>query len=188
MDGTVTVLYHTLMRSHPSSFIANATLCIKNDVLPFHGLLMISGLIHKLSDVHKLDDEVPVLLIEVGTTLEETAKVCAICDGVRYVTPEIPEIMKINIDGQFTPTAEQFLSNQSADPYFRSLSATVWTPRSVQSYDRNVYQVRTASLDGSLQNVVPVWLRGLILHLSHYLVLSGHPSERRMYDTTRQEY
>lgn len=79
----------------------------------------------------KLNEEVPVLPIEAGMTLDATDMVCAICDGIRDVSPAITEIMMISIYEMVTQSTEQFLKKQSADTYCQSLSTKVGTPWSV---------------------------------------------------------
>lgn len=87
--------------------------------------------------------------------------VLTICGWIRDLTPVITEFMKIKIDKRVTPSTKQFLWKQTADHYCQSLCTTVGEPRSIFSYEVNAYLLSNAWIDGSLQNFVPIGLRGI---------------------------
>lgn len=88
-----------------------------------------------VEDRVELKDEFLVLIIEARMKHDETSMVYSTSARRNNVTPEIPEVMKINIDELVTPQLEQCLRKQSTNPDFQSISTTVGTPGPVYYYD-----------------------------------------------------
>lgn len=56
------------------------------------------------------------------------------------------------------------------------------------SYDKDGFRVRSSLKDEEIQIIVPVKLRELMLRLSHYAKLAGHPGSRKFYDIMRRSF
>lgn len=83
----------------------------------------------------------------------------------------------------------QKLKEQQASVYYcRQASSTVRLSGSTINYDRNKFLVRTTSIDGAVQKVVPTSLQPCLSHHSYYPFLAKHPGKRGMYDSMRLEY
>ena len=83
-------------------------------------------------------------------------------------------------------TDEEFIKQQAEDEYCKEAAKSVGLPGSAFSIDKHGFLVRIAPLDGAVQKVVPASLKDRILKLGHFPPLSGHPGQRRMYDTMRR--
>lgn len=81
----------------------------------------------------------------------------------------------------------EFMSAQSDYADRRYVLASVEKPRTGYNLDRDGAVLRVSALYGILRRVVPAFLRPLFFHLCHYSFLSGHHTERRMYDSLRKK-
>lgn len=90
------------------------------------------------------------------------------------------EIMTINDDeGQNTvPSTAEFLGAQENDRKRRQICSNFSTQGLNYTYDRHEFLARRSTMDGSLQNIVPVYLSQTLLWFSHYLILARHPGDR----------
>lgn len=84
-------------------------------------------------------------------------------------------------------TNADFNTCQTIDAYCNQIAAWLDKPRPVYLYNRISIIFRQSKVDSAVQKVVPVALRVLILYLSHYPILAGHPRKRRFYDKLRME-
>ena len=149
-------------------------------------------------DRSKLDDDIPCLVVhkstfgnddeETFTGLWDDVDDILMCqdldhDSLQKVLAMIPE------ETDIVPiTPQEFLEEQSKDPYCQSQKEKTELDNSKFKYDHNGFLVRRSSIDGALQKVVPKSLQARLLYLAHYPRLAGHPGAIRMYYTLRREY
>ena len=141
-----------------------------------------------------IDEEIPCFVV-LETTLEETDPISPMGLAGLFYDPddqfvECPEVLAlVDNDAPADPIPiEEFLEEQSKDPFCKAKAETVGEANSNFDYDRYGFLVRRSPLDGALQRVVPKSLQARVLHAAHYPRLAGHPGGTRMYLTLRRDY
>ena len=166
-----------------------------------------SRLLTEGGDTSPIDDEIPCFSVMESTRTTETdpTPLSGMWDvpvDLRFI--EDPEVVALadeaeaeretaaEDDGEereiMPITAEEFLQEQSKDPFCIAKAKMVGDANSHFDVDQYGFLVRRSNLDGALQRVVPKTLRARVLYLSHYPRLAGHPGGLRMYMTLRREY
>lgn len=84
------------------------------------------------------------------------------------------------------PTFEEILQQQGNNPFSQHPAVLVRKAEGVCSVDKNVSVVRTDPIYITIQILVTKAHRSRLLSHSHYLVMTGHPCRRRMYDSMRR--
>ena len=80
-------------------------------------------------------------------------------------------------------TQEEMIREKRNDPVRQHYVALSISTNTVLSLHEQGTLVRTSSLDGSTQIVVPRSLQQRLFYLSHYPLLAGHPSGTKLYET-----
>lgn len=111
-------------------------------------------------------------------------------DPVDTVKASLPEVLNVsvNTDKERQPTVMERVNKRADDPYSMEAANIVGKPESVYSYEGNRVLTKHIQSDSVLQMVVSNSLHEHILDLAHYSVLSGHPSERGLYNTLQRKF
>lgn len=83
---------------------------------------------------------------------------------------------------------KQNLRAQSTGAYGDNSRPSVAIAGSSFNFDKSGLLVILSPMDGAVQNVVSHVMSPIILYLALHSTLTGHPRERRLYDTLRCEY
>lgn len=89
-------------------------------------------------------------------------------------------------------SVDKILQEQAADPFCRGIKKRLLDPEAeagrLYDEDERGLLVRIATIDRSIQIVLPNTLRQRVLLLSHYPRMAGHPGGSRMYQTLRRTF
>lgn len=90
---------------------------------------------------------------------------------------------------EITPiTTEEFVQAQLRDTFWKSVPSEVGKTATTLHLDRDGVLCTPASLDGSIQRVVPASLKDRVIYLVHYPRLAGHPGETKIYQTLQRNF
>ena len=82
----------------------------------------------------------------------------------------------------------EFIQEQRKDSLCREIPSSAGTPRSGFSFKSQGVLVHVSRFDGSVQKVVPTFLRQRVSELSHTQISQGHPGETRLYQNTHLKF
>lgn len=106
------------------------------------------------------------------------------------IKPSVPEALQVSAgnDKERPFTTREFVPEHANDPYCMKMASTLGKPVFIYLYGMNGVLIRQSRTDGPVKKIVHRSLRAQILYLANYPALSGHPVERRLYDTVRGKY
>ena len=141
-------------------------------------------------DTEPIDDDLPTVPPHYDDV--PTVLLCADTSDEYDQTFELPAAdgpVNAIVPADVSPiTHEEMIREQANDPVCQRYVALSNTTNSVFSLDEHGTLIRTSSLDGSKQIVVPRSLQQRLLYLSHYPLLAGHPGGTKLYETLRIQY
>lgn len=109
-------------------------------------------------------------------------------DGTKLLSTSIALVNDTASNLNESPTLQESIKEQWKNTFGKTAVASVGTAGSQYSVNQSGFLICKASIDCTPYTIMPKSLQTVILHLSHYPILSVYSVHRRRYDMLCQDY